>query len=125
MSQYLNNIGKINMFFCDNCNYQIASRKMMEIHNHTFHGQDEKYNRDICGYQVLNKISLARHKKIVLEGIKYSCRQCNHLATSKGNLAGHKRAVHEGVKYPCSQCNYQATSKGHLARHKRAVHEGI
>ena len=62
MNQYLNYIGKINMFFCDNCNYQIASRKMMEIHNHTFHGQDEKYNRDICGYQVLNKISLARQE---------------------------------------------------------------
>ena len=72
MNQYLNNIDKINMFFCDHCSYPIASRKIMEIHNCTFHGQDEKYNHDICGYQVLNKISLVRHKKIVHEGIKYS-----------------------------------------------------
>ena len=61
----------------------------MEIHNHTFHGQDENYNRDICGYQLLNKISLARHKKIVHE-----------IPLKKRDLLWHKRAVHEGVKYP-------------------------
>ena len=48
------------MFFCDNCNYQIASRKLTEIQIRTFHGQDEKYNRDICGYQVLNKMKFSK-----------------------------------------------------------------
>ena len=54
MNQYLNNIDKINMFSCDHCKYQIASSKIMKIHIRTFHGKDEKYNCDICGYQVLH-----------------------------------------------------------------------
>ena len=59
----------------------------MDIHNRTFHGKDEKYNCDICGYQVSNKISLTTHKKIVHKGVKYPCRQCDNQATSKWNLA--------------------------------------
>ena len=70
----------------------------MDIHNRTFHGKDEKYNCDICGYQAKHKISLARHKKIVHEGVKYHCRQCNYQSTTKRDLAQHKRAIHEGFK---------------------------
>ena len=92
----------------------------MDIHNRTFHDKVKKNKCDICGYQVSQKKSLARHKKIVHDGVRFSCRQCNYQATSKGHLAEHKRAFHEGVKYPCGQCNYQATSKGNLAKHKRA-----
>ena len=112
------------MFSCGHCEYQIASSKIMDIHKRTFHHEDKKYHCDLCGHQSSNKNSLATHKKIVNEGVKFPCRQCNcnYQATSKEHLTRHKSAVHEGVKYPCGQCNYQATSKGHLARHKRAVH---
>ena len=86
----------------------------MDIHNRTFHGKDEKYNCDICGFQVSNKISLGRHKKIVHEGVKYHCKQCHYEATSESHIDEHKRAAHEGVKYHCRQCNHKATSKGNL-----------
>ena len=104
----MNNIDKINMFSCDHCEYQITSSKIMDIHTRTFHFGDKKYNCDLCGYQVSHKNSLARHKKIVHEGVKFPCGQCNNQAISKGYLAQHKRVVHEGVKYhemrmdPCS-----------------------
>ena len=67
----MNNIDQINMFFCDNCEYQIALSKIMEIFNRTFHDKVEKYNCDICGYQVSHKNSLARHKKIVYEVVEF------------------------------------------------------
>ena len=76
------------MFSWDHCENQISSTKIMDIHNRTFHDEDAKYNCDICGHQVLHKLSLARHRKIVHEWAK------------------HKRAVHEGVKYPCEQFNH-------------------
>ena len=80
------------MFSCDHCKYQIASIKILEIHNRTFHNKVKKYDCDLCGYQVSYKNNLARHKKIVHERVKFPCRQCNYQATSKGNLAKHKRA---------------------------------
>ena len=60
MNQYLNNI---------------ASRKIMEIHNRTFHGQDEKHNRDICGYQVLNNqlLSVCRGAWSALSKAAHMC----------------------------------------------------
>ena len=70
------------MFSCDHCKYQIASSKIIDIHISTFHSKDEKDNCDICGYQVSNKKNLARHKKIVHEGVKYPCRQCDYQSTS-------------------------------------------
>ena len=73
------------MFSCDYCEYQIASSEILNIHNHTLHGKEERYDCDIiCGCQLSNKISLATHKKIVHEK----------------HLLWHKRAVHEGDKYP-------------------------
>ena len=95
----MNNIDKINVFSCGHYEFQIASCKIMDIHNRTFHDKVKKYNCDLCGQQVSHKNSLARHKKIVHEGIKFPCRQCNYQATTKGNLAKHKTAVHEGVIY--------------------------
>ena len=94
------------MFSCDHCKYLIASSKIMDIHNRTFHSKDQRYSCNICGYQVSNKINLVRHKKIVHEGVKYPCRQCDHQATTIGSLAQHKRAVHGGVKYPYRQATY-------------------
>ena len=89
------------MFSCGYCKHPIASNKIMDIHNGTFHytKKDKKYNCDLCGHQVSHKNSLTRHKKIVHEGIKFPCRQCNYQAITKGNLAKHKTAVHEGVIY--------------------------
>ena len=78
------------MFSRDYCEYQIASSEILNIHNHTLHGKEEKYNCDIiCGCQLSNKISLATHKKIVHE-----------IPLKKRDLLRHKRAVHEGFKYP-------------------------
>ena len=89
------------MFSCGHCEYQIASSKIMDIHNRTFHDKDKKYNCDLCGKQVSHKDSLARHKMIVHERVKFLCGKCNHQSASKGNLARHKMAIHEGVKFPC------------------------
>ena len=80
------------MFSCDHCAYQIVSKKIMDIHNRTFHNKNAKYNCNICGHQVLRKVSLVRHKKIVHEGVRFQCRQCNHQATSTGDLAIHKKS---------------------------------
>ena len=74
----MNNIDKINMFSCGHCDYQIASSKIMDIHNRTFHDKVKKYNCDICGHQVSHKNILAGHKTIVHEGVKSPCRRCNH-----------------------------------------------
>ena len=53
------------MFSCDYCEYQIASSEILNIHNRTLHGKEEKYNCDIiCGCQLSNQISLATRKKI-------------------------------------------------------------
>jgi len=115
----------INRASCDYCEYQVASNKIMDINNRTFHNKSVEY---ICGQQVSQKKTLARHKaneKEIHEGVKYACRHCDHQATTKGSLARHKRAVHEGVKYSCMQCNHQATTKGNLAQHKREIHEGV
>ena len=111
------------MFFCDYCEFRVASNKIMGIHNSTFHSKDAKCSCEICGHQSSLKKGLARHKKIVHNGGKFPCRQCNYQVTAKENLAQHKRAVHDGVKYPCGQCNHQATSKGNLDRHNWAVHK--
>ena len=119
----------------------------MKIHKKIFHNNDEKNSCDICGYQVLQKKSLTRHKKIVYdevngtctysqenrvqqqraghEGIKYYCRQCNQEFTTKGSLAQHQSAVHVGVTHPCGQCNKEFTARSSLARHQREVHEGV
>ena len=120
----MNDIVKLNMFSCGHCEYQIASTKIMDIHNRTFHDKVKKYNCDVCGQQVLHKNILARQKKIVHEGIKFPCRQCNYQSTTKGSLAEHTRAVHEGVKYPCIQCGKQLTNKSYLVRHQMTVHAG-
>ena len=75
----------------------------MDNHTRNFHGKVKKFNCDICGHHVSQKNSLARHKKIVHEGVKYPFGQYNYQATTKGSLAEHKRAVHEGVKYRTMQ----------------------
>ena len=64
INQSMKNFVQINMFACDHCEYQVASKKVMEIHNRTFHDENAKYNCDICGHQVSHKRSLVRHKKI-------------------------------------------------------------
>ena len=74
----MNNINNINMFSCGHCDYQITSIKIMDIHNQTFQDKDKKYNCDLCGRQVSHKNSLAKHKKIVHEEVKFPYRQCNH-----------------------------------------------
>ena len=56
----MNNMDKINMFSCEHCEYQVASNKIMEIHNRTFHDKNAKYN---C--------NLEKHKKIVHDRVKY------------------------------------------------------
>ena len=58
----MNNFVQINMFACE---YQVASKKVMEIHSRTFHDENAKHNCDICGHQVSHKKSLVRHKKII------------------------------------------------------------
>ena len=59
------NVFFIYMFSCDYCEYQIASSEILNIHNRTLHGKEEKYNCDIiCGCQLSNQISLATRKKI-------------------------------------------------------------
>ena len=114
------------MFSCGYCEYKIASSKIMNIHNRTLYGKEEKYNYHICGCQVSNKIDLATRKKIVHKGVKYLCRQCNYQATSKCNLAEYKMVlVYNGVKYHYRKYNYEAITKGSLVRHKRSVHEGV
>ena len=75
------------MLSCDHCNYQIAYSKIMDIHNHTYHGKEEKYNCDSCDNKISKKKSKARHKKIVHEGVKYHCRQWDYQVSLKGNLA--------------------------------------
>ena len=52
----------------------------MDIHNRTFHDKDKKYNSDLCGHQVPYKNSLATHKNIVHEGVKFPRWQCNYQA---------------------------------------------
>ena len=74
---------------------------------------------------VAQKKTLARHKLLIHDGVKFCCSRCNYHATSNGSLAEHKRAAHEGVKYPCRLCEYQATRKGYLAEHQKSVHEGV
>ena len=61
----MKNFDKINMFSCGHCKYQIASSKIMEIHNRTFHGEVKNYTCDLCCHQVSLKNSLARHKKSI------------------------------------------------------------
>ena len=39
------------MFACDYCEYRVASSKIMDIHNSTFHSKDPKFSCDNCGYQ--------------------------------------------------------------------------
>ena len=78
------------MFFCGHCEYQIVSTKIMDIHNKTFHDKVKKYDCDLCGYQVSHKNSLAKHEKIVHEGVKLRCRQCKYNKTSKKVLMNTK-----------------------------------
>ena len=52
-------------------------------------GKEKKYDSVLFGHQVSHKNSLAKHKKIVHEGVKFPCGQCNIQATLKGNLAEH------------------------------------
>ena len=92
-----------------NVNIRFHLAKLLDIHNRTLYDKDKKYDCKLCGHQVSKKNNLARHKKIVHEGVKFPCGQCNCKTTDKGNLALHKRAVHEGVKYTCELCNYQTS----------------
>ena len=69
--------------------------------------------------------SLAKHKRAVHEGVKYSCGQCCQQFSLKGSLALHKRAIHEGVKYTCTQCGKQLSRKSKLSQHQKTVHKGI
>ena len=50
-----------------------------------------KFNSNICGHQ-------ARHKAIVHEEVKYSCRNCNQQFPWKSSVAKHQGEVHEGFK---------------------------
>ena len=92
----MNNIDKINMFSCGHCEYQFASRKIMDIHTRTFHGKVKKYNCDLCGHQVSHKNSLARHKKIVHEGKNFLA---GNATIKQQQKEKHKTAEHEGVVY--------------------------
>ena len=58
----------------------VASNKIVVIHNKTFHEEDKKYKCDVCGHRVSHKNSLARHKKIAHEGVKFPCWECNYQA---------------------------------------------
>ena len=113
---------QISVFFCDQCQYKVASESLLNIHS--LH-QHEEYKCNICGIQTLSKGNLAQHKRALHERVKYPCSQCGNQFTSKGTLDEHIRAVHEGVKYPCSQCGNQMTTRGALNKHIRAVHEGV
>ena len=119
-----NSSDKINIFTCHYhyFQYQAASTRIMKIQKSNILDNNEKYSCDVCGHQVSHKKNLARHKKIVHEGVRHHCRQCNYQATDVGSLARHKRAVHEGLRYSCNQCDHKATTKGDLTKHKRSVH---
>ena len=54
-----------------------------------------------------------------------SKRRMDNMVAQKKTLARHKLLIHDGVKFCCSRCNYQATSNGSLAEHKMAAHKGI
>ena len=57
------------MFSCDDCEYQIASERILQMHKGYFHKNDKKYKCDICDHQESQKKSMQRHKKIAHLGV--------------------------------------------------------
>ena len=83
---------------------------MRNLQKSNFDKKDTMYSCDECGHQVPQKNSLAKHKRIVHNGVKFSCSQCSYQTTTKGHFAEHQRAVHEGVKHPLSMQAMQLSS---------------
>ena len=53
------------MFCCGQCQYEASSKDLLKCHQDSLH-QEEKYNRNICGIQVLRREILVQHKIILL-----------------------------------------------------------
>ena len=55
--QSITGISTINMFSCDHCEYQVASKAMLKIHDSKLHDKDSKYRCDVCGKQLSSRKS--------------------------------------------------------------------
>ncbi|CAH8829643.1 unnamed protein product [Trichobilharzia szidati] len=81
----------------------------------------------LCGKVVSTKHGMARHLKIVHEGLEEcKCDSCGRKFTTKFALHRHIRRVHEGISelvLPCACCGKKFSAKHGLERHMRLIHE--
>ncbi|KAH8848756.1 Zinc finger protein 778, partial [Schistosoma japonicum] len=81
----------------------------------------------LCGKVVSTKHGMARHLKIVHEGLEEcKCDSCGRKFTTKFALHRHIRKVHEGISelvLPCACCGKKFSAKHGLERHMRLIHE--
>ena len=72
-----------------------------------------------CDYPTTARRSLAKHQRVLHEGVKNPCGKFDYQVTQNGNLAEHQWAYH------CKKCDYQETKNGNLVERQREVHEDI
>ena len=86
---------------------------------------DEDQQCEICNKVFTRKYSLAKHIKIVHEGVKnHECETCGKSFGISSELKKHIARVHEGIKkYKCQYCNARFSEKANLANHIRRIHE--
>ena len=147
-NQSRNKIDKINMFSCDHCKYQIASSKIMDIHNRTFHNNHSNVNTIVKSVATLpvrgrsytstikpmwdilvrTMVSpLIGKKKLQSQLIShgearsFQCKVCKKTYKHASTLTKHTNS--HGVNYPCNKCNKKYIYQDQLKRHKALTHE--
>lgn len=85
-----------------------------------------RYACDRCDKSFVHLSSLAKHKRIIHQGIRpYACDQCSLRCISAIDLKRHSVSHTDERPYSCDQCDKSFKQESSLTEHKKVVHQGI
>ena len=103
-------------YFCNQCNFNAVSSKMLKSHNLYKH-QEREALCDQCDKRFFTNEHLQNHINAVHEITTHSCSSCSFKTVRKRLLVVHVQRNHAEKHLLCSECSYVCSDAGFLRLH--------
>lgn len=107
----------IKNFVCPVCGIKKFTQPELKFHMNK-HTKEKVWKCDICDREFCSKLSYARHKAVIHEGIKkFKCTYCDRVYALDYQRRNHERFHRNERPFVCQICGKSYTLNGHLKTH--------
>lgn len=111
------------VFVCEYCNKQYASRTSIKLHTVMAHSETKPFQCAECGKGFAFKSQMISHTRMHTGERPFACQTCGKTFSAMLNLVQHNR-IHTGERpFECSFCGNRFSQRSHLQTHVR-THTG-